>query len=75
MTTFGALCPPLDKTDVVLDVLQEACKEAGLQLGEQVNVWINVAADSMFDQVANQLFLNYSYSEIFSSRIKVNMKL
>lgn len=51
MTTFGALCPLLDKTDAVLDLLQEACKEAGLQLGEHVNIWINVAADNMFDQV------------------------
>ena len=59
MTSFGALCPLIDKTEAVLDLLQEACKEAGLQLGEQVNVWINVSADSMFDQVAsiNQLFL------------------
>lgn len=52
MTTFGALCPLLDKTDAVLDLLQEACKESGLQLGEQVNVWINVSADNMFDQVS-----------------------
>ena len=50
MTSFGALCPLIDKTDAALDLLQEACKEAGLQLGEQVNVWINVSADSMFDQ-------------------------
>lgn len=59
MTSFGALCPLIDKTEAVLDLLQEACKEAGLQLGEQVNVWINVSADGMFDQVAsiNQLFL------------------
>ena len=59
MTSFGALCPLIDKTEAVLDLLQEACKEAGVQLGEQVNVWINVSADSMFDQVAsiNQLFL------------------
>lgn len=59
VTSFGAMCPPLDKTDAVLDHLQEACKEAGLQLGDQINVWINVAADNIFDQVAytNQLFL------------------
>ena len=63
MTSFGALCPLIDKTEAVLDLLQEACKEAGLQLGEQVNVWINVSADSMFDQVAsvNQLFLMLLY--------------
>ena len=77
MTTFGALCPLLDKTDAALDHLQEACKEAGLQLGDQINVWINVAADNMFDQVAytNQLFLisllNFYY---VGSRIKTNMK-
>jgi len=60
MTAFGAYCPLLDKTDVVMDLLREACKEAGLQLGEQVHVWINVAADNMFDQVTktNQLFFN-----------------
>ena len=59
MTSFGALCPLIDKTEAVLDLLQEACKETGVQLGEQVNVWINVSADGMFDQVAsiNQLFL------------------
>lgn len=58
MTTFGALCPLLDKTDAALDLLQEACKDAGLQLGEQVNLWINVSADNIFDQVTqiNQLF-------------------
>ena len=63
MTSFGALCPLIDKTEAVLDLLQEACKEAGLQLGEQANVWINVSADSMFDQVAsvNQLFLMLLY--------------
>lgn len=54
VTAFGALCPLLDKTDAVMDLLQEACKEAGLQLGEQINVWINAAADNMFDQVACQ---------------------
>ena len=59
VTSFGAMCPPLDKTDAVLDHLQEACKEVGLQLGDQISIWINVAADNMFDQVAytNQLFL------------------
>lgn len=63
MTGFGALCPLIDKTEAVLDLLQEACKEAGVQLGEQANVWINVSADSMFDQVAsvNQLFLMLLY--------------
>ena len=55
MTAFGAMCPLLDKTDAVLDLLQDACKEAGLQLGEQINVWINVAADSMFDQVSRSI--------------------
>lgn len=49
-TSFGAYCPVIDKVEPVLDLLQDTCKEAGLQQ-DHVNIWINVTADSMFDQV------------------------
>ena len=51
LISSGAYCPPVDKPEQALDLLQEAATRAGYQLNTDVGVIVDVGAEKLYDQV------------------------